>query len=414
MAGYSIVLAVAAGTTWLLTWMVRWLAPKIGAMSMPATDTRHIHTRPTPTLGGAAMFAGLLAAMAVASRIPQFDEMFSGSSEPLGVLLAAGIMFVVGALDDVREVSPPAKLSGQVLSGAVLSLMGVTMFFFRVPFAEFDFVVLSPDLAPLVTVLWVVLMANAINLIDGLDGLAAGITVIAGLALFIYSDRLFDAGLLDGSNIAPLVAIIAVGIAAGFLPHNFAYARIFMGDAGSMLLGLLLAVTTITVGGRTADQFSGQTYFFFAPLFIPVVILGVPIIDMVFSFLRRVVKRRSFAVADSDHLHHRLVRLGHGPRRSVVILWAWTAMLSGLVLVPTFTNEGNAMVPFGIAALALLLFVYFYPGARSEREPALAARATSDPAPGAPAEPSKTEPAPLEGDSPDAVVDLGARRRKQA
>jgi len=402
VGGYAVVLGVAAGTTWLLTWVVRWLAPRIGAVNNPATDSRHTHRRPTATLGGAAMFAGLLAAMAVASRIPQFGEMFEGSSEPLGVLLAAGVMFGVGALDDLREVSPPAKIAGQALSGGLLSLMGVTMFFFRIPFAESDFVVLSPDLAPLVTVLWVVVMANAINLIDGLDGLAAGIAIIAGAALFIYSDRLFDAGLLDGSNIAPLVAVMTVGMAAGFLPHNFSPARIFMGDAGAMLLGLMLAVTTITVGGRVADQFSGQTYFFFAPLFIPIVILGVPLLDTAFSFLRRVARRRSFATPDQDHLHHRLVRLGHGPRRSVAILWAWTAVLSGLVLVPTFTNEGNAMVPFGIAALALLLYVYFHPSAREGRAAGAAARSERK---------AEKRAAATGTNDRSGVVDLDARRR---
>jgi UDP-GlcNAc:undecaprenyl-phosphate GlcNAc-1-phosphate transferase len=366
MGGYSVVLAVAAVSTFLFTFVVRWLAVRVGAISVPGP--RSVHDRPTPSLGGAAMFAAFLLAMAVASRIPQFSEMFDDTSEPLGLILAGGVMFVVGALDDFREVSPPAKLAGQVLSGGILSLMGVSMLYFRVPFASTEYVVLSPDLAPLVTVATVVLMANAINLIDGLDGLAAGIVIIAGSALFLYADRLFKAGLLEGSNMGPLVAVIAVGVCVGFLPHNFTPARIFMGDAGAMFLGLLLATTTITVGGRTADQFSGQTYFFFAPLFIPIVILGVPLVDTAFSFVRRVYRRTSFAVADKDHLHHRLMRLGHGPRRSVVILWLWTALLSGLVLFPTYTNRGNAVVPLGIAALGLLLYVYFHPGVRSARE----------------------------------------------
>src|SRR6185295_19357074 len=165
-----------------------------------------------PTLGGAAMFVGFLAAFATASQLGQFAGMFESSSEPLGLVLAAGTMFVVGAVDDLREVSPPAKVSGQVLSGSLLSLFGVSMLYFRVPFASYDYVVLSPDLAPLVTVVTVVLLANALNLIDGLDGLATGIVIIAGTALFLYSDRLFKAGLLDGSNIGPLVAVIAVSI----------------------------------------------------------------------------------------------------------------------------------------------------------------------------------------------------------
>jgi UDP-GlcNAc:undecaprenyl-phosphate GlcNAc-1-phosphate transferase len=376
--GYAVVLAVALGVTFLSTPLVRWIALRVGLVSMPSG--RHVHTRPTPTLGGASMFLGFLAAMGVASQMAQFHGMFHGSSEPLGVVLGAGAMFLVGLVDDVREVSPPAKLAGQVLAGGLLGLYGVSMFYFRVPFLSSDFVVLAPDLAPLVTVLWVILMANAVNLIDGLDGLAAGITLIAGTALFLYSDRLFKAGLLEGSNVAPLIAIIIVGICAGFLPFNFNPARIFMGDAGALFLGLLLATTTITIGGRTADQFSGQTYFFFAPLLIPVLILGVPILDVVFSVVRRVWHRQSIAAADTGHLHHRLMRLGHGPRRAVVILWLWTALLSAVVLWPTYTDKGNALVPLALVAAALLLYAFFHPGRRDARE-ALEAEEADEAAP---------------------------------
>ncbi len=360
MTGYLIVGAVGIIVTLLGTFAMCRIAPRIGAISMPGP--RSVHDYPTPSLGGAAMFLGFCAAMATASQLDQFREMFSSSSEPVGLVLAAGLIFMFGALDDIREVSPPAKIAGQVLAGSVLSLFGVTMLYFRVPFVSYEYIVLSPDMAALVTVLAVVILANAMNLIDGLDGLAAGITIIAGIALFLYSDRLLKAGLLDGTNIAPLVAVITVSICIGFLPLNFSPARIFMGDAGAMLLGLLLAVTTITMGGRTADQFSGQTYFFFAPLLIPVVILAVPLIDTAFSIVRRLIGRRSVSEADREHLHHRLMRLGHGPRRSVMILWLWTALASAAALIPTYTNRGGALVPIALVALALLLFTYFHPG----------------------------------------------------
>ena len=197
------------------------------------------------------------------------------------------------------------------------------------------------------TAAWVVLMTNAVNLIDGLDGLAAGIVAIAGFALFLFADRLFKAGYLGGDNIAPLVAIIAVGVCVGFLPFNWHPAKIIMGDAGALFLGVLLAVPTITIGGRTDFAFSGNTYFFFAPLAIPV------------DHPRRADPRRRVLVrragsckrqhwhqADAGHLHHRLMRLGHGQRRTVAMLWAWTALLSAVALVPTYTKEGNAVVPF--------------------------------------------------------------------
>ncbi len=396
MVGYSIVGGVGALVTFLATFGLRWLAPRIGAVSLPGP--RSVHTYPTPSLGGAAMFVGFLAAFATASQLHQFHAMFESSSEPLGIMLAVATMFLVGAVDDLREVSPPAKVAGQVLSGSLLCLFGVTMFYFRVPFARLDYVVLSPDLAALVTVAIVVFLANAMNLIDGLDGLAAGIVIIGGSALFLYSDRLYKAGLLDGSNIGPLIAVIAVAICVGFLPHNFNPARIFMGDAGAMLLGMLLAVTTITVSGRTADPFSGQTYFFFAPLAIPVVILAVPVIDTCFSFLRRLVRRQSFSTADREHLHHRLMRLGHGPRRAVSILWLWTALASAAALLPTYTNRGNALVPLALGALALLLFTYFHPGLQTRWE-------TRRGREGGPEGPPGLEP------TPEAIIDLEERRR---
>jgi len=361
--GYGIVFAVAALVTFVTTPLLRRLAIGIGAVVHP--DERRVHDRPTPTLGGAAMFFGFLAAMGVAWVLPGrhgFSAVFTGSTEPLGVVLAAAIICSVGLLDDIREVSPPAKLAGQVLSGSVLSLAGVTMLFFRVPFA--DFVVLSPDLAPLITVLWVVGMANAVNLIDGLDGLAAGIVAIAAAAFFLYSIQLSHAGLIEDYNTGPLIAAITCGMCVGFLPHNFNPAKIFMGDAGAMLLGLLMASSTLVVGGRTADQFSGQTYFFFAPLIIPFFILGVPILDTAFAIVRRALRRSALSEADKEHLHHRLMRLGHGQRRSVLILWAWTAVLSGIVLYPTYTNRGNAVVPGLVAGLGVALYTYLRPGAR--------------------------------------------------
>jgi UDP-GlcNAc:undecaprenyl-phosphate GlcNAc-1-phosphate transferase len=177
--------------------------------------------------------------------------------------------------------------------------------------------------------------------------------------------------LLAATNGQFLVASLAaalLGACSGFLFYNFNPARIFMGDAGAMLLGLLLATMTITVGGRTADPFNAQTYFYFAPLAIPLVILGVPLADTVFSFVRRLWRRQSFAHADHEHLHHRLMRMGHGPRRAVVILWLWTALLSAVVLLPTFTNRGNSIVPVGVVALGLLLYIYFHPGVRTARE----------------------------------------------
>ena len=309
------------------------------------------------------MFLAFLAAMVVASQLKQFRPIFRANSEPLGIVLAAAVVIAIGLADDLREVSPPGKVSGQVLAGTILYFAGVTMLFFRVPFIGTT-LVLSPDIAPLMTVVWVVGMANAVNLIDGLDGLAAGIVAIAAGTFFVYSHQLFQAGSIGADNSGALIAVICLGLCLGFLPHNFHPARIFMGDAGAMLLGLLMAASTLSVVGQTDNAFSGRTYFTFAPIFIPFFILGIPMLDTAFAIVRRAGRRGNVATPDKDHLHHRLMRLGHGQRRSVLILWAWTALLSGLVLYPTFSNRGNAVIPFIVLTLGVALYSFFAPSGR--------------------------------------------------
>ena len=345
--------------------LLRSLSFKIGAVVQP--DARRVHTRPTALLGGAGILAGFLTGMLVAWQIDDFAPTFRTITPPLGVALAAIAMYLVGQLDDLREVSPPAKLAGMVLSASILSLAGVTILFFRIPFVGLTS--LSPDLSAFVTVLWVAGMANAINFIDGLDGLAAGIVAIAAGAFLLYTEHLNSIGVIDLGNVGPLVAACVLGACLGYLPWNVHPAKIFMGDAGALQLGLLMAAATIAVGGNTPPdvQASGQAFFFFAPLFLPLVILGVPILDTAWAILRRASSRSGVSIADKGHLHHRLMRLGHGQRFSVLILWIWTALLSALVLYPAYTGRGDAVVPIGIAALALVLYTLFAPGLRARR-----------------------------------------------
>lgn len=366
---YLVVVVVAGLVTFGVTPVVRRVAVRIGAVVRP--DERRVHERPTPTLGGVAMFAGLLAGVGTAWGMGSFDEVFAGNTEPLGLVVAAAIILLVGVIDDIVEVSAPAKVAGTVLAASVLVLSGVSMLNFRIPFA--GIVVLSPDWSYLISVLWVLGMVQAVNLIDGLDGLAAGIVAIAAGTFFVYSLRLTDEGLLAASTLAPLVSIVVVGMCAGFLPWNRHPARIFMGDGGALMLGLLMAAATMMVGGRTDQEFSGQTFFFFAPLFIPLLILGVPILDTAWAIVRRAANRQGVATADKDHLHHRLMRLGHGHARSVAILWFWTLLLSGFVLVPTLTGRGDAVVPFVVAALALVLYTVLHPSVRGVKADAPAA-----------------------------------------
>ena len=321
-----------------------------------------------PALGGLAMMAGLVVGLAVAWGIGDFSAAFATPTEMIGLLVAATLICAVGTLDDIRPVSAPAKVAGMVAAGAVLSLAGVSLLVLRVPFL--DLILLSPDLSALFTVVWVVLIANAVNLIDGLDGLATGIVGIAAGAFLLYAVRLGDAGVLFEGNPGALLAVLVLGICVGFLPHNIYPARIMMGDGGSMLLGLLMAASTVSVGGRTDAPFSGQSFFFFAPLFIPLFILGVPLLDMTFAIVRRIATRGlRITQADKEHVHHRIMKLGHGHRRAGFILWAWTALLSSFVLWPTYTGRGDAIMPTGIAAVCLLLFTVLHPRLRTARHP---------------------------------------------
>ena len=361
---YLVVGGAAALATGLTTPLARQFAERSGLLHAP--HDRDVHDSPTPSLGGPAMLIGLLVGALVAWLIGDFDAVFATRSEMLGVLIAATVMCAVGVVDDIRPVSAPAKLAGMVLAGSTLSLVGVSLVVLRIPFV--DVVLLSPDLSALATVLWVVLLANALNLIDGLDGLATGIVAIAATTFVLYAVRLGNEGLLFEGNPGALIAVLVAGICLGFLPHNVHPARIFMGDGGALMLGLLMAASTVSVGGRTDAAYSGQSFFFFAPLVIPLVILGVPLFDMLFAVVRRATTPGlSVTVADKDHLHHRLLRLGHGHWRAVLILWAWTALLSGFVLWPTYSGRGDAVVPMGIAGVSLGLFTVLHPRLRATR-----------------------------------------------
>ncbi len=365
--GYLIVGFFAMMVTLVTTPVVRAVARLKNWVAMP--DERKVHTVPTPDVGGIAMFAGVLCALLLAWNMDRFSPLFDGNSELLGVLLGAMVVLGIGVMDDIREVSAPARVFGVIVTGMILVAAGVTMFYFRIPFL--GVIQLSNDWVPIVTIVWLLGMTQAINLIDGLDGLAAGIVAIGSTAFFIYSQHLAGLGLLSEPNIGPLIAIITVGVCVGFLPFNFNGASIFMGDSGAYLLGFLVAVSTSVVGGRadpTTQAFSGQTYFFLAPLAIPLIILGVPVFDVAFAIVRRVINRQGLAHADKGHLHHRLIALGHGPRRAVAILWSWTALLSAFVLYPVFNKSAKNFAPFGLVALVLFLFTVLHPDLPSNKE----------------------------------------------
>ena len=360
IVSYVIVMLVGAFVTMVANRPARTISVRIGYTAQP--DARKVHVKVTPYGGGAAMLVGFCVALVVAVAMPVLRTVITSSHEMMGVLLATGVIFVVGVLDDFREMSAPAKVAGQFLAASVLYFSGCTMYQLKLPFA--GFVVLGPSILPVITAVWVFALSNAVNLIDGLDGLAGGIVAIASGTLCVYGLRLEQLGLLPTTNVGPLVAAVTCGICLGFLPSNFHPARLFMGDAGALLLGVLMSASTMVIGGRTPPA-SGVTYFFFAPLLIPFLILGVPLVDMAFAIVRRTASGQGFHHADKDHVHHRLLRLGHGHRRTVAILWLWTALLSGMVLFPLFApTQVNVFIPFGVAAMGVGLYTWFHPGLR--------------------------------------------------
>ena len=356
IAAYIAVAVVGAVITLIANRPARAISLQVGYTAMPGD--RKVHQNITPYGGGGAVLVGVCVALLFGFLIPVLRGVIVSSHEMLGVLLATGVIFVVGVLDDFRDMSAPAKVAGQFLAASILYFSGATMYQLKLPFA--GFIVLGPSILPIITAVWVFALCNAINLIDGLDGLAAGIVAIASGTLCVYGLRLEDLGLLPTTNVGPLIAALTCGICIGFLRDNFHPAKLFMGDAGALMLGLLMSASTMVIGGRTPPT-SGVTFFFFAPLLIPVFILGVPLVDAVWAFVRRTASGQGFHTPDKDHIHHRLMRLGHGHRRTVIILWAWTALLCGFVLLPLFDTRANVFIPLGVAVLVIALFTWMSP-----------------------------------------------------
>jgi UDP-GlcNAc:undecaprenyl-phosphate GlcNAc-1-phosphate transferase len=347
---YLRVFLAAALTVAVLTPLVRWVAKRVGAIDHPSD--RKVHPRPTPTMGGVGILFGVLAGFGAAWTIPAFRPLFHDSTELTGTLLAAVVISVVGLIDDLRPVSAPAKIAGQVLAAGLLILSGVELLFFWFP--SQGVISLGSDLAVPLTIAWVLLMVNAVNLIDGLDGLAAGIVAIAATAFFVYAYE-GPTNFGQPSTAAALLAAIAAGAAVGFLPFNFHPARIFMGDSGSMLLGLLLAASTIAGVGRTVQPSGGDIAAFSIPVLIPLIVLAVPLVDVGLAIYRRLRRGRAVFAPDKQHIHHQLQQIGHTHRQAVLLMYFWSLLLAGAALTVTFVN--GRLVVGTIAASALFLIL---------------------------------------------------------
>jgi len=350
---YVFVFLVALVSTYLLVPLARTVAIRVGAFT--EVRERDVHVVPIPRMGGVAMFLGYAVATLVAWRMPFLRQVFE-SGELVGILIGAGVVCLVGAIDDMRELDALTKLGGQLVAAAVIAFSGVQLF--SLPLGVVT--VLPAPLLVLMTIFIVVLCINAVNFIDGLDGLAAGLVAIAAVAFFIYS-YLISASYAPPNvfSSATFVSAALAGACLGFLPHNVFPAKLFMGDSGALTLGLLLAAATIlNVGQINPAQVSqlgaNQLAATVLPLLIPISIMMLPLVDVLWAVVRRTARGQRPWQADSQHLHHRMLKIGHGHRRAVLLLWLWAFVVAmgsvSFVVLPWYVAAGGGVVMLALAA----------------------------------------------------------------
>ncbi|MCX5171538.1 MraY family glycosyltransferase [Streptomyces antibioticus] len=374
MREYLLTLCITAAVTYLLTGPVRKFAIVAGAM--PEIRARDVHREPTPRLGGIAMFFGLCAGLLVADHLTNLNEVFEKSNEPRALLSGAALIWLIGVLDDKFEIDALIKLGGQMIAAGVMVMQGLTILWLPIP--GVGTVALTQWQGTLLTVALVVITINAVNFVDGLDGLAAGMVCIASAAFFMYAYRIWYSYGIEAAAPATLFAAILMGMCLGFLPHNMHPARIFMGDSGSMLIGLVLAAGAISVTGQVDPDLMNlytnsersavhQMVPVYIPLVMPLTIIAIPAADLILAIVRRTWRGQSPFAADRGHLHHRLLEIGHSHSRAVLIMYFW----SGLIAFGTLAysvNAGAMWIVLGVVflsalGLVLLLLPRFTPRA---------------------------------------------------
>ncbi|WP_282693272.1 MraY family glycosyltransferase [Streptomyces sp. CC208A] len=374
MRDYLLTLCVTAAVTYLLTGPVRKFAIATGAM--PEIRARDVHREPTPRLGGIAMFFGLCAGLLVADHLRNLGNVYDQSNEPRALLSGAALIWLIGVLDDKFELDALIKLGAQMISAGVMVAQGLTILWLPIP--GVGVVALTQWQGTLLTVALVVLTINAVNFVDGLDGLAAGMVCVAASAFFLYAYRIWYGYGIEAAAPATLFAAVLIGMCLGFLPHNIHPARIFMGDSGSMLIGLVLAASAISITGQVDPDrlglFEGSTRQathaalpVFIPLILPLTIIAIPMTDLVLAIVRRTWKGQSPFAADRGHLHHRLLEIGHSHSRAVLIMYFWSALIAFGTLAYSVHSASMwivlAVTVLSALGLVLLLLPRFSPRA---------------------------------------------------
>jgi UDP-GlcNAc:undecaprenyl-phosphate/decaprenyl-phosphate GlcNAc-1-phosphate transferase len=369
---YLLVALVSAAITYLLTALIRKSAIGVGAVAVPRV--RDVHSVPMPRLGGVAMYCGVVGGMLLAHQLPVLRRALEYSLDPWAVLIGGGLIVLVGALDDRFELDSWTKLAGQVTAAGILALLGLQFVDFWVPWGGSGGVIGSPvvfdqNSGGILAVLLVVTMVNAMNFVDGLDGLAAGIGLIAATATCAYSLVLLNGTGNSVLSYPPaLIAATLAGACLGFLPHNFQPARLFMGDSGSMLIGLMLAAASISASGKISLNQTGprNELALLSPLLVVAAVLFVPLLDLLMAIVRRTRRGVGVFSADKMHLHHRMLEIGHSQRRAVLLIYLWAAVIAfGAVALTVFNGY---VVTLGIViGLVLALAVSTVPWLRDIR-----------------------------------------------
>lgn len=347
MRVYLATTLIAAVLCYLITPSVRKMAEHFGAVAQ--IRSRDVHTLPTARWGGVAMWISMVVTFLIVRHLALVGTTFG--HELQGVFLASTFVILLGMADDRYQLDALTKLAGQALAAGILLLYGIQILWLPIN----GVLTLPPSIGQLVTVLIVLVTINAVNFIDGLDGLAAGIVAIAGASFFAFAYLLAVINGFSRAGSPSLITALIVGVCLGFLPHNSHPARIFMGDSGSMFLGLLLSAAVITLTGQVdanaiAAEDKGPTLL---PLLLPLAVLALPLIDLVLAIFRRAFSGRSPFAPDKEHLHHRLLGAGNSHQRTAVIMYFWTATVAIPVTVlafyPLWVGLATAVVLAGIS-----------------------------------------------------------------
>jgi UDP-GlcNAc:undecaprenyl-phosphate GlcNAc-1-phosphate transferase len=378
---YIFTIIFTAAVTLAFSWGVWRLSLKYKLY--PGIRERDVHKNPTPRLGGVAMFLGVAAAFLISSQNDFFSIIWAQPQRVWAILGATLLIVVIGVADDLWDVDWMIKLGAQFLAAGVIAWFGGLQIY-ALPIGGIT--VWSSWVSFTLTVFAIVIVMNAVNFIDGLDGLVAGVCLIANAVFFAYSYILVrDTGSSTYFNLGSFIAAVLIGACIGFLPLNWSPAKLFMGDSGALMLGLLMATSAIAITGDLEPALIGDNDEFgrsqllaaFIPILLPVVIVLLPLLDFGLAVIRRVSKGRSPFSPDRKHLHHRMLDMGHSDRDAVLIFYAWTAVVSLAFLLMylgtqyDWPGEYLLGVAFGVVGVAACLTLTFLPSRRPATQPSI-------------------------------------------